>query len=328
MLIKSGQVHKVDSSIAEDEHSSTKKDHKKKSASHFQTSSGISFTENELIYIDPKECEPWKYANRRGKELGKMDELIESIRTSQQLQPALIRSNKNPSNQKKFEIIFGRRRHIASLTLKIPFLVIYKHNLSDKEAILLQDAENKIREGVGYYSDAILYKTILNDGIYKSERELAKELRISRGSLYDLLSLTKIPEDIIDAMENPNTLSKNMALQIIKTLSDNDSTTLEILKSLAPKIGKTITSPSKLLHAIEDKKNNLGIQVKSIKRTTNAKQYKCSNGKKIFSFKYDRRGLPTIVFDKHIDSKLDMEHICKLLTNFIEQTDWPDIRPE
>ena len=57
---------------------------------YFKTSTGISFNENELVNVDPKHCEPWKYANRLEDDMGDMQELIRSIKESGQLQPGLI----------------------------------------------------------------------------------------------------------------------------------------------------------------------------------------------------------------------------------------------
>jgi ParB family chromosome partitioning protein len=313
MLLQKGQVHRVEE--LKNNANMQNDAQRPKSSLYFQTSAGIQFNENELMYVDPKECEPWKYANRRDKEIGNLEKLMDSIKTNQQLQPAVVRMHPNPKSGKKFEIVCGRRRHMACFHLNIPFLVICKHIPNDQDAVLLQDAENKFREDVGNYSNAILYQSLLNDGVFKSERELAKKLKMPHNSLNNLLSLSRIPPEIMDSIENPNALSKNMAIQILSLIANSDNTILIRLKELAPHIGQTITSPTKLIQALENKgklKNN------KKQKTNNAKQYKCSLGKKLFSFKYDRRGLPTIVFDKRISRKLDLNYICKIIQQTIE----------
>lgn len=78
MLVRSGQVKKVD---VEDSPSildkaSASSASPRASGSYFKTQSGLVFNEQELIYIDPKECEPWQYANRHDDEMGDMEELI------------------------------------------------------------------------------------------------------------------------------------------------------------------------------------------------------------------------------------------------------------
>jgi ParB family chromosome partitioning protein len=334
MLIKKGEIHKVDS-VSDDldrksnTNNSKQDNFKSQENIFFRTKSGIEFKSNDLIYIDTNECEPWKYANRRQKDLGKekLDELIESIRINQQLQPGLIRKHPKPEKSgKKYEILFGRRRHLACSKLKIPFLAIYKDIPSNKDAILLQDAENRFREDVGNYSNAVLYKNLLNDGVFKSERELAKKLKISHNALNNLLSLAKIPTEIMDYIEHPNNLSKSMAIQMLKIISENGNNGFKKLKEIAPNIGKgkPISSPTKLIQAIESKNE---INGKRKKPPIVSKKYICSKGNKLFSFKYDRRGLPTIVFDKKVSQNLNIEYICGLLKNIIEnKADCSDIR--
>src|SRR6185437_16924386 len=111
MLVKTGQIKKID--LTEEPNQGTLQhvglDGLKSSGSYFKTQSGIQFNENELVFLDPNECEPWEYANRSADEMGDIDELIKSIRENSQLQPVLIRTHPSPHDGIKFQIIFGRR---------------------------------------------------------------------------------------------------------------------------------------------------------------------------------------------------------------------------
>ena len=105
MLIKSGQIKKIEDEVQLEPSSKEQISVlNKTSGLYFKTQTGIEFTEHELIYVDPKECEPWKYANRHESEFGEIDELIESIKTNKQLQPALIRNHPTPHDDIKYEI--------------------------------------------------------------------------------------------------------------------------------------------------------------------------------------------------------------------------------
>jgi len=132
MLVKSGQVKKID--LAEEpgignlQHAGL--DGLKAAGAYFKTQSGIGFKENELVFVDPNECEPWEYANRSEDEMGNMEELIKSIKENSQLQPVLVRTHPSPHDGVKYQIIFGRRRHAACLQLGIKLLVIKKDSLS------------------------------------------------------------------------------------------------------------------------------------------------------------------------------------------------------
>ncbi|HHF7373708.1 TPA: ParB/RepB/Spo0J family partition protein [Legionella bozemanae] len=311
MLMKSGQVKKIET--AEEE--VVLKQAAPKAPSYFKTQSGIEFAEQELIYVNPEECEPWKYANRQEGELGDIDGLIDSIKSNKQLQPALVRNHPNPHGKIKYEVIFGRRRHIACMRLGIPFLVIRKDIPNVQDAIASQDAENKLRNDVSNYSNAMLYKRLLSDNVFKTEKELSEKLRISYSTFNDLMAYSKIPEDIVGAIPDVHTLSKQLAVTIVQLLNKSKSNYDKML-SIANQLGKTITSQAKLEKIFEEKTL---LQKNETKTTSNAKSYISINGKKLFTFKSDYRGLPSIVLNKEIASFVNVEDMCKHVSDYLEQ---------
>lgn len=310
MLMKNGQIKKLDNTDQATEEDTVVLN--KAAPSYFKTQSGIEFTEHELIFIDPKECEPWKYANRQDDELGNIDELIESIKSHKQLQPALVRKHPTPHDGIKYEIIFGRRRHIACLKLGIPFLVILKDIPNVQDAIASQDAENKLRNDVSNYSNAILYKRLLNDGVFKMEKDLAEKLRLSPSTLNDLMTYAKIPDDIVKRIPNIHALSKSIALKIVQLLNKSSKNHAKLI-AIAPELGKSITSPAKLESAIEKP-----IAKKSKQQSGTTKQYKNKNGKKLFTFKIDHRGAPCIVLNKEIVNTINLDAMCEKFKNDLE----------
>ncbi|HGT2643484.1 TPA: ParB/RepB/Spo0J family partition protein [Legionella pneumophila] len=311
MLMKSGQVKKIET--AEEE--VILKQAAPKAPSYFKTQSGIEFVEQELIYVNPEECEPWKYANRQEGELGDIDGLIDSIKSNKQLQPALVRNHPNPYGKIKYEVIFGRRRHIACIRLGIPFLVIRKDIPNVQDAIASQDAENKLRNDVSNYSNAMLYKRLLSDNVFKTEKELSEKLRISYSTFNELMAYSKIPEDIVGAIPDVHTLSKQLAVTIVQLLNKSKSNYDKML-SIASQLGKTITSQAKLEKIFEERTL---LQKNETKTTSNAKSYSSINGKKLFTFKSDYRGLPSIVLNKEIASFVNVEDMCKHVSNYLEQ---------
>lgn len=311
MLMKSGQVKKIEA--AEEEVVS--KQAAPKTPSYFKTQSGIEFAEQELIYVNPEECEPWKYANRQESELGDIDGLIDSIKLNKQLQPALVRNHLNPHGKIKYEVIFGRRRHIACMRLGIPFLVIRKDIPNVQDAIASQDAENKLRNDVSNYSNAMLYKRLLSDKVFKTEKELSEKLCISYSTFNELMAYSKIPEDIVRAIPNIHALSKQLAVKIVQLLNKSKDNYDKML-SIANQLGNTITSLAKLEKIFEEKvipQNN------EAKIAGNAKSYISVNGKKLFTFKSDYRGLPSIVLNKDIAGFVNVEDMCDHVSTYLEQ---------
>jgi len=318
MLVKTGQIKKMDSHAESDkgnlQHLGLDR-LKISTSSYFRTQSGIEFKANELILVDPNECEPWEYANRSEDEMGNMDELIKSIQDNNQLQPALVRAHPNPHNGIKYQIIFGRRRHAACLRLSFPFLVIKKDSLTKQEAIACQDAENKFRKNVSHYSNAKLYKKLLDDQTFKTEKELAEKLGISSSSLNDLLSFTKIPADLVRKIPDIHALSVSMALKIVQLLHSNKNI-YKITLDLGSEIGKSITSPAKLERVVrtlleDGKKDHESI-------SSLAKVFKSDSGKKLFTFK-DQKGAPCFVFHKDSSRFINFDNLCEQLRRYLEK---------
>jgi ParB family transcriptional regulator, chromosome partitioning protein len=307
MLIESGQIKKIkatEETIL-----------KQKPPSYFKTQSGIEFSEQELIYVDPEECEPWKYANRQENELGDIDGLIDSIKVNKQLQPALIRNHPNPHGKIKYEIIFGRRRHIACLKLKVPFLVIRKDIPNMQDAIASQDAENKLRNDVSNYSNAMLYKRLLSDNVFRTEKELSEKLRISYSTFNELMAYSKIPEDIVQSIPNIHGLSKQLAVKIVQLINKSKDNHLKMI-TVASQLGKTITSQAKLEKHFEINTSSKRNQTSTV---NTAKSYLSTDGKKLFTFKSDYRGLPSIVLNKEIAGFVNVEDMCVHFSNYLEQ---------
>ncbi len=298
LLIKQGQIKKVD-------------DSNPNLPASFQTESGITFSEGELLFIPPYECEPWKYANRHEDEMGFIKELEKSIKEQGQLQPVLIRKHPNPHDGVKYEIIFGRRRHIACKNLNRPMLAILKNIANIQEAIAFQDAENKWRKDISNYSNALLYRKLIDDHVFKSEKELAKKLDIPTSSFNEIMAFSKLPADIVKRIPNVHNLSKNFAVTICAILNEDENIYQEIY-NIAPKIGLTIKSPAilkKYLKRNENHKNSI----------ENSVVYKAENGTKLFTLKTDQRGMPNLVINKKIAPVIDIENLCEVITNAIKK---------
>lgn len=313
MLVKTGQIKKID--LTEEPNQINLQhvglDGLKSPGSYFKTQAGIQFNEDELVFLDPKECEPWEYANRSDDEMGDMDELIKSIRENSQLQPALVRTHPSPHDGIKYQIIFGRRRYIASLKLGFKLLVIKKDSLSLQDAISCQNAENKYRQDVSNYSNAVLYKKLLVNKAFKTEKELAEKMGLSSSSLSDLMSYTKIPKEILDKISNIHQLSIYMAIKITRLLSTHDDAFNKLIQ-IAPEIGKKINTPAKLELFIKSKND----QDLDVPRRTQTIQ--STKGKKLFTFKIDHKGSPIVIIQKDVFDEINFDQLCEQLKKAIE----------
>jgi ParB family transcriptional regulator, chromosome partitioning protein len=273
-----------------------------------ETQSGIQFSENELIEVPTEQCRPWKYANRDESELGDLDALIQSIQQNKQLQPALIRPIVDDNY--KYEVIFGRRRLLACQKLGINLLAICKEFNTIQDAISVQDAENKFRNDVSDYSNAKLYKRLIEDGVFKNESQLAKKLNISTSSLSDIMSFTKIPNNVLSLIPDIHSLSRNLALKINALLREHGNIAFE---RIAPMIGKEITSAAQLeLHV----RRRLTKTTKS--EILPVQQFRMSNGRPLFTLKHNSKGNITITFSKELSSNFDLTKNAEQLVTQLE----------
>lgn len=313
MLVKTGQIKKVDLSEKPNQGALQHvglEGLKTAAGAHFKTQSGIKFNENELVFLDPKECEPWEYANRLEGEMGDMAELIKSIQHNTQIQPALVRTHSEPHHGVKYQIIFGRRRHAACLELGIPFLVIKKDSLTLQEAIACQDAENKFRKDVSNYSNAMLYRRLLDTKAFRSEKELAEKLMIAPSTLSELMSYTKLPVEVVRNIANIHDLSAYMATKIVRLISENKAVLQKIIE-ISPEIGKSINTPSKL----EMMLNQSVDEQKKVPHRT--KVVKGNEGEKLFTFKIDHKGVPSLAFHRNLLDKIDFDKLCDQLRAYL-----------
>ena len=278
-------------------------------SSTFSTESGIEFTAKDLLKISIDEIEPWQYANRHATDFGDVEELTKSIKEIGQQQPAVVRNHPDTDSQYKYQLIFGRRRLEACKNIKDKkIIVIYRHDLSNDEALKLQHAENEHRQNVSKYSNAVLYKKLLDDGIYKNVSKLAESLAITRPSIYDVLVFNDIPKEIIDLIPDIHSISSLLAKEIASQSKEKES--LPAIKQIAAQIGKEITSIAKLRSAI-----NHVLHPDNSKDLKAIKINDAMNKQVLFTIKYDSKGNLVYKINKDVMSEDKIEKAQRALTD-------------
>lgn len=274
-------------------------------------SMGVDFTKNELLLVDPLACEPWKYANRLDDDYGDLSGLIDSIKNNNQLQPGLVRKHPNPHGKIKYEVIFGCRRRKACEKLNTKFLVIVKDDLSDIDAASYQYDENKKRNDSSNYSDALLYRRMLDAGLFDSERQLAQSIGESKSKVNELLTFTKIPNELIKVIPDIHTVPVYLAVKIYRIIKSNEENYKTML-AIAPKIGINIKSVADLEKFFSDKK----VATKVDK--PDSMVLKDSVGSPVFSIKPDSKGCPVIKVSKKAAKACDLRDLYSHLKLFFE----------
>ena len=146
--------------------------------------------------IDTSLVLPWGPQDRLGVELtavnseetfGSLQDLIESVRSSGQQVPVLLRPSKEKDGH--FEVVYGRRRILACRHLGQPVKALIR-TLDDAEALIAKGLENASRTELSYYERARFAQAIVEQGY--SRGEVCQALAISKNTLSQLERITRL----------------------------------------------------------------------------------------------------------------------------------------
>lgn len=176
--------------------------------------------------VDPSNCRPWKYHNRDNiwMNVEKCQDLISSIRKNGQKVPIFARKIEKDPDGKSWEIIAGRRRWFACNHLGIKVRV-KATDASDRECAILMNLENKDRNDISEFEDAISFKQQLEANLFDSQDEMAIALDIKKSKLSKMLSAAKIVDytEIIELFKDITLLKINPIYALVLLLEKNNS---------------------------------------------------------------------------------------------------------
>lgn len=260
---------------------------------------------NQIIEIDPENCILWKHKDRHTSDLGNIDELAKDIEAHGQVVPGIVRLSETNSSQ--YEIIAGERRWRACLSLKIKFKAILE-TLTDKEAVIVQAAENLNRRDLSDYSKGLNYHRLIESGVF-SQAELSKKLNISKANMSNLLSFADLPQDIIELFPDISKVSSRTATEV-RALYNKGGKNLEALKRTLPTL-PTSAGANKLSHLIMVEMN--GKQAQSLSKKIYSK-----NNDLLFTIRSDGEKIVGLSFPLSIVTKIDEESLCSNLKDYLE----------
>jgi len=153
----------------------------------------------------------------------KLQELANSIREGELLQPIVVR--KNDGN--KFEIVCGERRYKAFQILKEPKIPAIVRNIKDDtDALEKSLIENIQRDDLTSVERENAIGDLWDSGNYKTQRELGKKLGTSERLIGQLLEArefrkkTEVPSVSTTTLSETSTLSEEPRKKLIQQISD------------------------------------------------------------------------------------------------------------
>lgn len=136
----------------------------------------------------------------------------------------------------RFEIIFGHRRHRACAALDLPVLALVE-NLSDAELFKQMDRENRLRADLSPWEQGTMYRQALNDGVFSSREQLARELGIDPGNLSKALRLADLEPAVLAAFKSPLELQYRWAKPLADALAADRARVLAVIQQLSDASG-------------------------------------------------------------------------------------------
>ncbi|MFW6124291.1 MAG: ParB/RepB/Spo0J family partition protein [Acidobacteriota bacterium] len=170
--------------------------------------------ENSIRYIKIENISPNPQQARS--QLGDMDDLINSIKERGVLEPILVR--KKGGN---FEIIAGERRYIASKKIGLEMVPCIVMNVNDMEAMEISLIENLQRLDLDVFEEADGLKYLSENYGYNHE-QISKKLGKARSTVTEIISISRIPEDLRKLCHEYDIKSRSTLVEISKQRDQED----------------------------------------------------------------------------------------------------------
>jgi ParB family transcriptional regulator, chromosome partitioning protein len=152
-----------------------------------------------IVSVDPFRCRMWRWHERNPEQITAEScrTEIESFAEHGQLVPVLGRPLVDDERY-DVELIYGARRLFVARALHKP-LMIELRELSDQEAIIAMDIENRLRKDISPYERGLSYLRWMRSGYFRSQEDIAAALKISSSQVSRLLKLARLPSVVINA---------------------------------------------------------------------------------------------------------------------------------
>jgi ParB family chromosome partitioning protein len=118
-----------------------------------------------------------------------------------------------------YELIYGARRLFVARYLDTHLLVDVR-DLTDRQALLALDIENRLRKDISPYERGVGYMRWLRAGHFESQEQLAKILQVSTSQVSRLLKLARLPSVVVGAFDTPGDICESWGVSLADALED------------------------------------------------------------------------------------------------------------
>ena len=176
--------------------------------------------ESKVVIMNPFRCRMWEHHDRLDSGVNEKTckAEIESFLKHGQLVQVLGRPlHGDPSHD--IELIFGARRLFVAQHLNCPLRVEVR-NLTDMEAVIAMDLENRQRKEISPYEQGQCYSRWLRTKFFNSQDDIARTLKVSTSQVSRLLKLARLPAVIVGAFEDPVSICESWGLDLMQAWED------------------------------------------------------------------------------------------------------------
>jgi ParB family transcriptional regulator, chromosome partitioning protein len=173
-----------------------------------------------IVRVNPFRCRMWPLHDRLGDYVTEQScrAEIESFARYGQLVPALGRALRDDRDC-DVELIYGARRLFVAQHLNVP-LNVELRELSDRQALVAMDIENRHRRDISAYERGVSYARWLRTKYFNSQDEIAHALKISTSQVSRLLKLAQLPTVIVNAFASPLEIREGWGIELSKAWQD------------------------------------------------------------------------------------------------------------
>lgn len=175
-----------------------------------------------IRHVDPFRCCMWSLHDRLEDHITEdsCKAEIESFLKHGQVVPVLGRPLRGDAMY-DFELIFGARRLFVARHLNRP-LAVEVREVSDREAIVAMDIENRQRSDISAYERGKSYAQWLCSGRFDSQDDIAHALGISAARVSRLLKIARLPSLIVKAFGSVADICESWGLILVEIWEDSD----------------------------------------------------------------------------------------------------------
>jgi ParB family chromosome partitioning protein len=244
-----------------------------------------------IVAVNPFRCRMWDLHDRLEGHISTETcrSEIDSFARHGQLVPVLGRPlTREPDYD--VELVCGARRLFVARHLNKPLLVEVRE-MSDREAILAIDIENRQRADVSPYERGLSYAQWLRAGHFRCQEDIARGLKVSASQVSRLLKIAHLPSVIVNAFENPICICEGWGLSLIDALEDPErrQPTIRAARSIAA------TSPRPSPREVFRQLMSAGAKGRKVRSRARDEVVKDREGRQLFRVRRHSRDLALII---------------------------------